>query len=69
MKKAYLVTFEITTRVVVDVEADPNINDDAWNEVVSEACDNLYNQSSRFGENVLEIREDEECPYGTFEGE
>lgn len=72
MKKAYLVTFEVTTRVVTDKEGDPNsnlvleANNAAYNDVVSKACSNLYNQAPEFGENVTEIVEDTECPYGTY---
>ena len=75
MKKAYLVTFEITTRVITEEEGDPNGNlmtdadNKAFNDVVSKACDNIYNLASDFGENVAEIVEDTECPYGTFKGE
>lgn len=75
MKKAYLVTLEITTRIITEEEGNPNGNlmtdtdNRAYNDVVSKACDNIYNQAPDFGENVVEIIEDTECPYGTFRGE
>ena len=75
MKKAYLVTFEITTRVITEEEGNPNgnlmldVDNVAYNDVVSKACSNLYEQNPDFGENVIEIIEDTECPYGTFKGE
>lgn len=75
MKKAYLVTFEITTRVITEEEGNPNgnlmldVDNAAYNDVVSKACSNLYEQAPDFGENIIEIMEDTECPYGTFEGE
>lgn len=69
MKKAYLVTFMITTRVIVEDKGYPLKDDAAWNDVVSEACSNLYEQTPDFAENVHDIEEDTECPYGSFEGE
>lgn len=62
-KKAFLVTFEVTTRVVVDIDADPETNDDAWNKVLSKACDYAYMNAPEWGENVQKIEEDTECPY------
>ena len=58
----------ITTRVVTD-KGDPHKDEEAFNNVVSSACDNLYENGPDFGENVCEIIEDTECPYGTFGGE
>ena len=75
MKKAYLVFFVITTRVVTEEKGDPNGNmlveadEKAFDDIVSKACDNLYEQAPDFGENVTEIIEDVECPYGTYPGE
>lgn len=75
MKKAYLVTVSIMTRVVTEEEGDPNgnlvlsENIDAYNDIVSKACDNIYNMAPNFGEDVCEIEEDYECPYGTYPGE
>lgn len=72
MKKAYLVTFVITTRVVTEEEGDPNgnlvleANNAANNDIVSKVCNHLYEQAPNFGENVTEIVEDKDCPYGTF---
>ena len=67
MKKAYLVTFSITTRVITEKEGDPYKDDDVWNDIASSACSNLYEGSPDFGENIIEIEEDVECPYGTYE--
>ena len=69
MKKAYLVTFAITARVVTEKEGDPNSDEDAWNDVVSKACEKVSMEAPDFDENVDTIVEDTECPYGTFNGE
>lgn len=69
MKKAYLVTFKITTRVVVDLNSDPQTNDHAWNKVVSEACDKLYDESPKFADNVTDVSEDTEYPYEAVDDE
>lgn len=69
IKKAYLVTFMIATRVVTEKEEDPNNNVEAWNDVVSSACENLYMQAPDYGDCVDTIDEDTECPYGTYEDE
>lgn len=74
MKKAYLVTFEITTRVVTEEEGDPNGNliieadRKAFDDVVSKAYSSL-DRANDCVENITEIVEDTECPYGTFDGE
>lgn len=68
-KKAYLVTFMITTRVITEKEEDPNNNVEAWNDVVSSACENLYIQSPDYSDCVDTIDEDTEYPYGTYEDE
>lgn len=69
-KIAYLVTFEVKTRVVVDVDKnltdkDPNSNDGLFADIVDTATE----QIERNGvwdyltyDNVTEIVEDTECP-------
>ena len=69
MKKAYLVTFTATTRIVVESEENPLENDELFNEIVEKA----FIQMGDLGfENYLsaenaEIVEDTECPAGTFD--
>ena len=74
MKKAYLVTFEITTRVVADVNDgfDPNncnlINENDekdWNSVLDGAVKNISYDPEGYlcDENVLSVISDTECPY------
>lgn len=79
MKKAYLVTFEVCTRVVVDVPE--NFDSDNCNLVIEEnavadetiiqkARENILNDPTNYlnGDNVL-YAEDVECPYGIFKDE
>lgn len=79
MKKAYLVKFELETRVIADVPEDFNLNDcnlmipknaGAFHSIVKEAVNNImevpYNYL--YDENAW-IEEDIECPYGTFKEE
>ena len=79
MKKAYLVTFTITTRVVVNIPEGFNPNncnliikehEEAYDSIIREARENILENSDNylFGDNA-EIEEDIECPYGTFEGD
>ena len=67
MKKAMLVTLSITTRVVVEGE---NI-EDCKDAAVCTAVDKIYHNPKEYiiGENLENVCEDNECPYGTFEGE
>lgn len=80
IKKAYLVTFEITTRVIADVHDgfDPNncnlLNKDYYDDycrIEQTAIDNIVHDPRKFPNDLdLEsIEEDTECPYGTFKGE
>ena len=57
-KKAYLVTFEITCRVVVDVTGDKEKDEQA-------ICNEAYNtvDFSDISENISKIEPDTECPY------
>ena len=79
MKKAYLVTFTITTRVVVNIPEGFNPNncnliikehEEAYDSIIREARENILENSDNylFGDNA-EIEEDIECPYETFEGD
>ena len=78
-KKAYLVTFVTTTRVTVDVPEDFDVHDcnlileehkNAWDSIVKEARENiLENPECYLYDDNVEIEEDKECPYGTFEGD
>lgn len=76
-KKAYLVTFEITTRVIADVHDgfDPHncnfVNNDDREDyygIEQIAIDNIE-QGPRMFLDAEDIEEDAECPYGTFKGE
>lgn len=66
MKKAVLVTFEITTRVVVDEEDVKNengvIENATWN-----IRDNL--EGYLISDNVTSIVDDTECPFGSMPNE
>lgn len=75
-KKAFLTTFIIMTRVVVDVPEDFDAyncatkeHEDAWYSIVKEARENILVNPEGYicGDNIDEIKEDKECPYGTFE--
>lgn len=64
MEKAYFVTFDVTTKVVVDIDddckdTDPATNDGLWDDIVSAAL----NIVELGGENVSYIEEDTEYPY------
>ena len=72
-KKAYLVTFSICTRVVVNVadcieDENPETNDELWKEIVDKAenrvSDNLWDYLNY--DNVESVKEDTACPFGTF---
>ena len=78
-KKAYLVTFNATTRVVVDVPDDFDVHncnliiadhEKAFDSIIQEARDNILEDPENYlyGDNA-EIFEDDECPYGTIEGD
>lgn len=67
-KKAFLVTFEVTARVVVDIadgctDQNPETNDVLWEDIVDKACNCAYTEAPDWGENVSKIEEDTECPY------
>lgn len=65
-KVAKLVTFEITTRVIVDESEMPEVmEEDAYNaaleKIKQEKIENLVCL-----DNITEIQNDKECPFGTF---
>jgi hypothetical protein len=64
-KKAFLVAFSPMTRVVIDVEEDPNECDHTFRQVVREARSNIEDNITDYlnGDNVEFIQEDEDCPY------
>ena len=69
-KKAFLVTFEVTTRAVVDIPDDYtdrnlNTNDKLWQDIVDTVANDLTfgNSLIDWGENVSKIEEDTNCPY------
>ena len=79
-KKAYLVTFVTTTRITVDVPEGFDVHncnivveeyEKTWNSIVKEARENILENPEGYicGDNIDEIKEDKECPYGTFEGD
>lgn len=66
-KVAKLVTFEITTRVIVDESEMPEVmEEDAYNaaleKIKQEKIENLVCL-----DNITEIQNDKECPFGTFD--
>jgi hypothetical protein len=78
-KKAYLVTFTTTTRVIVNVPEDFDVHDcnliikeheEAYDSIIKEARENILENPENYiyGDNA-EIEDDTECPYGTFEGD
>ena len=63
MKKAFLVTANVTTRVVIEVEND-KLNSEEYDILVAKAKENLINNLTDDYLNCIEdVREDEECPY------
>lgn len=80
MKKAFLVTFEVTTRVIADVpeDFDPKntnlaiekfaIADDA---ITEKARQNILEEPEGYivSDNMTGYEEDTECPYGTYDNE
>lgn len=62
-KKAYLVTFKVTTRVEVDTYGyDPNRFPAAYQAVVNAACERAAAGAPDWAENVSRIEPDTECP-------
>lgn len=76
MKKAFIVTISATTRVVVDVPKDkednsPMRDDELFAIVTDAAIDKIVSNPRGYlvRENTEQIKEDRECPYGTFDKE
>jgi hypothetical protein len=64
MKKAFLVTANVTTRVVVDVPEDGVLDEATFDELVDKAKSRLIsNLSHDYYECVEDVREDMDCPY------
>ncbi|MBP5457837.1 MAG: hypothetical protein J6Y37_15205 [Paludibacteraceae bacterium] len=77
MKKAYLVTFTTTARVVVDVPRDFDVDDcsllvkeeaETYDTIIEKARENILENPENYiyGDNAV-VGEDKGCPYGTFE--
>ena len=67
MKKAFLVTANITTRVVIEIEND-KLNGEEYDMLVANAKEQLINNLTDDYLNCIEdVREDKECPYDTDE--
>lgn len=63
MKKAFLVTANVTTRVVIDVEND-EMSEKEYNNLLNQAKDKLINNlSNDYYDCIEDTREDKECPY------
>lgn len=62
MKKAFLVTANVTTRVVVDVPE--TIDEFAYNKIIQQAKDRLINNlTNDYTDQIEDVREDTEYPY------
>lgn len=70
-KTAFLVSFCPMTRVVIDVQNPDRLTDEEQDLLVAKAREQiLENADERInGDNIDEVRPDDECPYGTFKGE
>jgi hypothetical protein len=64
MKKAFLVTANVTTRVVVDVPDDGVLDEATFDELVDKAKSRLIdNLSHDYYDCVEDVIEDMDCPY------
>lgn len=62
MKKAFLVTANVTTRVVVDVPE--TIDEFAYDNIIQQAKDRLINNlTNDYTDQIEDVREDTEYPY------
>ena len=70
MKTAVLVTFEVTTRVIIDVNnnTDEDFTDNEFENGVVKAREHILKEPENYlyGDNVIDFVEDDECPYGTL---
>ena len=64
MKKAFLATFEVTTRVIVDTDAD-GISDEVWEKIGEVATKKILSNPTDYIhlDNLGEVMEDTEVPY------
>lgn len=65
-KKAYLVVSTFVTRVI----ADENLEDEKnWQELVNKSEEAIIAkiQNDELSENIEDVIEDEECPYGSLD--
>ena len=64
MKKAFLVTANVTTRVVVDVPE--TIDEFAYDNIIQQAKDRLINNlTNDYTDQIEDVREDTDCPYSS----
>ena len=70
-KTAFLVTLCPMTRVVVDVANPDELTDDEVEKIVQKARERILDDADNKlnCENIDEIVPDEECPYGTIQGD
>ena len=69
MKKAFLVTANVTTRVVIDVEND-TLSEEEYDNLLIKAKDRLLsNLSNDYYDCIEDTREDDICPYNSNEVE
>lgn len=70
MKKAVLVTFSLTTRVVIDVNTsdDEDFSEEEYSEGVEKAMQNIASNPMGYlcEENVTDFVEDTELPYERY---
>ena len=71
MKVAFLVSFYPMTRVVIEVGDPENLTTEEQDLLVAKAREQIMQDadSKLNGDNIDEVRHDDECPYGTFDGE
>lgn len=66
-KIAKLVTFEITTRVIIESNEMPECEEDAITKAIEKVKSNIDNDLCF--DHCTQVVNDTECPYGTFNGE
>lgn len=67
MKKAVIVTMEVSTRVIVDVEENGvGLSDNETRYAVEQAIDEIASNPTGYltGDNLVKIKEDTEIPFG-----
>ena len=67
-KTAFLVSFCPMTRVVIDVADPENLTPEEQDLLVAQARQQIMNlaEEKLNGENIADVRLDDECPYGTL---